>query len=141
MEQCSEREKQWILSFYDDNPYVKHLRMKVEEIKSGSATISMVVAPDTHTNVYHVAHGGALMSAGDTAMGAACLTLHKKVVTLEMNINCVKAVPENIKIFAASHILHDGARTLVAECDITDDAGNLYAKLRGTFFVIEKFTF
>lgn len=140
MEHLSERVKRLIESFYETNPYVRHLRMRLAAIDRGAVKIAMTISPQTHTNVYRVAHGGALASVADTAMGAACLTLDKKVVTIEINMNCLKPVGENLEIFAVSRILHNGSKTIVAECDIMDGAGILYAKSRGTFFVIEKFT-
>lgn len=139
MEEVSAEVKKIILSFYDDNPYVQHLQMTIVEAKPGMVKVTMPVATGIHTNAYRVAHGGALMSIADTAMGASCLTVNKKVVTLDMNINCMKAIPENTQITAIGKILHDGTRTVIAECEIVDKDGILYAKARGSFFVIKKF--
>lgn len=138
MEEISEQMKKNILSFYDNNPYVQHLQMTVMEAKPGLVKVIMPVATGIHTNAYQVAHGGALMSVADTAMGASCLTVNKKVVTIELNMNCMKAVPENTQIIAIGKILHDGTRTIIAECEIMDETGILYAKARGSFFVIKK---
>lgn len=139
MEQISDKVKERLISFYDDNPYVKYLRMEIEEIKIGSVRVGMLISAESHSNVYRVAHGGALMSIADTAMGAACMTMNKKVVTAEMNINCIKGAPVGQRVFAVSEVLHNGSQTIVAECEISDENGALYAKSRGTFIVIEKF--
>jgi len=138
MEQTLNRVENLLLSFYQDNPFVQYLGIKVESVEFGKVQLSMQIKHE-YTNVYKIAHGGALMSVADTAMGAACLSVNKKVVTLDFNMNLMKAVPENQLIYAVGRILHNGARTIVAECEIIDEAGNLYGKARGTFFVNEKF--
>ena len=130
--------KQHILVFYKENPFVKYLGMDVNEIQSGEVKLSLFVAHE-YTNMYKIAHGGVLMSLADTAMGAACLSCNKKVVTLDFNMNMIKAAPEAKQIFAIGRILHDGSRTMVAECDLMDGENNLLAKARGTFFVLERF--
>jgi acyl-CoA thioesterase len=73
-------------------------------------------------------------------MGATCLTLNKKVVTLDFNINCIKGAPSNCSVLAIGQVIHNGASTIVVEADIIGENGEFYAKARGTFFVIEKFT-
>ncbi len=62
----------------------------------------------------------------------------KKTVTLEMNMNYIKAIQPETTVLAKATVLHNGSRTLVVEADIYDEAGTLYAKGRGTFFVVEK---
>lgn len=55
-----------------------------------------------------------------------------------MNMNYIKAIQPETKVLAKATVLHNGSRTLVVEADIYDEAGTLYAKGRGTFFVVEK---
>ena len=138
MEKTLNRVENLLLSFYQDNPFVQYLGIKLESVEFGKVQHSMQIKHEC-TNVYKIAHGGALMSVADTAMGAVCLSVNKKVVTLAFNMNLMKAVPEDQLIYAVGRILHNGARTIVAECEIIDEAGNLYGKARGTFFVNEKF--
>jgi uncharacterized protein (TIGR00369 family) len=130
--------EQHIVAFYKENPFVKYLGMDVVSIKSGEVKLALFVAHE-YTNMYKIAHGGVLMSLADTAMGAACLSCNKKVVTLDFNMNMIKAAPEATQIFALGRILHDGSRTMVAECELLDGKDNLLAKARGTFFVLERF--
>lgn len=135
-----EKPEDMIKAFYEKNPYVKYLGIELVSLERARVKLAVHIAGDTHVNGYRVAHGGVLMSLADTAMGAACLTVDKKVVTLEMNMNCIKAVPENMMIYAIGQILHDGRHTVVAECEIIDKNGKLYAKSRGSFYIIDKFT-
>ncbi len=133
------RLKQQLLKLYDSNPYVGVLRMKLEDIQIGAATLSMPVIQEIHGNLYGMAHGGASASLADTAMGVVCVTLGKRVVTLEMNINYLYSATPGDTITAFAKAIHDGQHTLVVEAELKDAAGRLLAKARGTFFVIGSF--
>jgi len=92
------KEKEWltqhVFGIYKQNPYVNLLDINLEQLDEGYAELSMPIM-NKHTNLYNVAHGGALASLADTCMGVACATTGKKVVTLEMNMNFIKgAVPQ-----------------------------------------------
>ena len=127
--------KKHILTFYEDNPFVQHLGMDVMHIEDGCVKIGLSVE-HAYTNFYKIAHGGVLMSLADTAMVAACLSCNKKVVTLDFNMNMIKAVPEGRTLYAMAKIIHNGARTMVASCDLFDGNDQLCATGRGTFFVM-----
>ncbi|MBQ8682344.1 MAG: PaaI family thioesterase [Selenomonadales bacterium] len=129
-----------IQTFYDKNPFVKHLNMQIESIKDGRTRLAMFVNADEHVNFYGFAHGGALASLVDTAMGSACLSIGKKVVTIELNFNCIKPATAGQRIVADGYILHNGRKTIVAEAEIHGEDGSLIVKARGTFFVIGTLT-
>ena len=88
------------------------------------------------SNFYHIAHGGALMSLADTAMGATCLSVNKKVVTQSMNSFFLKASREGAHLTATGHILHNGRKTVVCETEIRDEEGIVLCKATANFFVI-----
>lgn len=127
-----------IKSFYDDNPFTKSLGMQIDEICGGDVTISLKIK-HVHTNVYDIAHGGVLMTLADTAIGAACLSLNKRVVTLDLNINMLKAVAQGSTVTAKAHIIHNGRQTVVGECSIFDEKNNLCCQSRATMFVLGEF--
>ena len=133
-----EQVEKYILSFYEDNPFMQYLHMEVLHLAEGKARLGLQVVHE-HTNVYKIAHGGVLMSLADTAMGASCLTCNKRVVTLDCNMNYMRAVPVGTHIRAKGHIIHNGSRTMVCDCGVMDDDGNVYMRTRGTFFVKSKF--
>lgn len=124
---------------YRDNAYVKLLDMKLYRIEPGLAEITMPVDPLKHTNLYKVSHGGSLASVADTAMGVACGSLGRRVVTLEMNLNFLKAASAGTTVRAIGRVVHNGRNTLVAECDIIGAEEKLLAKARGTFYVVGQF--
>ena len=124
---------------YSHNSYVKLLRMKLERLEPGMAEVSMPIDPACHTNLYGVSHGGSLASVADTVMGVACASLGRRVVTLDLNMNFIKAAPADTEVRAIGRILHNGRQTLVAECDVLGVEGKLLVKARGTFFVVGQF--
>jgi 1,4-dihydroxy-2-naphthoyl-CoA hydrolase len=131
--------KEYLLEIYDRNPFVQFLEMKIADLKEGYSELIMPVDTEKHTNLYNLAHGGALASLADTAMGIACATIGNKVVTLDMNMNFIKGAKPQMGLKGVGKVIHTGRTTMVAEADIIDEDGNLILKARGTFFVIGKF--
>jgi len=135
--------KEWLAeklsNLYDSNPYINLLDMQITKLEDGQAQLSMPITTGKHTNLYNIAHGGALASLADTAMGIACATTGKKVVTLEMNMNFIKGAVPQMEIKAIGKIIHKGKSTMIAEGEIRDGDNTLLVKSRGTFFVIGDF--
>lgn len=134
-----EQLKAHLYEIYAHNPFVNLLQMKIAELGKGTATLSMPVLADKHTNLYSMAHGGALASLADTAMGMACATTGKKIVTLDMNLNYIRNAECQEAITAVATLVHNGSRTMVAEADIFDGMDHLLVKARATFFVTGTF--
>ena len=138
------KDKEWLTeqlsNIYAQNPYIKLLGIRIIKVDDGQAELSMPVVADKHTNLYHVAHGGALASLADTAMGIACAATGKQVVTLEMNMNFIKSAVPQSEIRGMGRIIHNGKSTMIAEGEIIDSHNTLIAKMRGTFFVTGKFS-
>ena len=123
--------------FYRQNPYVELLKISIDEVKAGQVVLGMDIEK-FHTNFYELSHGGALMSLADTAMGAACLSCNKKVVTLSFDMNFIKGAPLGTEIKAIGRVIHNGSRTMVCETDMINEDGELLCKATGTFFVVGK---
>ena len=131
--------QQYLRKIYSQNSFVNLLEMKLIHVEPGNAILSMPIDPAKHTNLYNVAHGGALASLADTAMGVACASLGRRVVTLELNLNFIKAPDSGTVIRACGRVLHNGGHTLVVECDVLGEKEVLLGKARGTFYVVGKF--
>ncbi len=129
---------EFIENFYDKNPFARLMEMEILKLSEGEARLELSIRKDL-TNVYEIAHGGALMSLGDMAMGAACLTYGKKVVTLEYSMNFIHSVAVGTKVQAVGKVIHNGSKTMVAECDLLDGEGKLLGRAHGTFFVVGSF--
>lgn len=124
---------------YAQNSFVNLLQIEIVELEAGKAKLSMPVLPAIHTNLYNIAHGGALASLADTGMGMACASLGKKVVTLEMNLNYIRKAECEATVIAVCTVIHNGSKTLIAEAELLDSTQNLLAKARGTFFITGTF--
>ncbi|MBE8950674.1 MAG: PaaI family thioesterase [Quinella sp. 3Q1] len=124
-----------IIKFCHANTVIDFLEVEVVPTPDGEARLELC-ADSRHANLYSMAHGGVLTTMADTAMGAKCLALSKKVVTISLTIEFMHSVMINTpRIFTDAKVLHDGRKTMVCECNIVDAKGKLYAKASATFFV------
>jgi len=120
---------------YDRSPFLKLLGLKFRKTAEG---IGLELDIDEkHANIYGIAHGAVLFALADTAMGWACYDKGMQVVTLDSSVNFIKPAPQGVKLYAVGKILHAGKKTVVTEGSIYDEAGNLYLKAQGTFFVLQ----
>lgn len=90
-------------------------------------------------NTYGVAQGGAIYTLCDVAIGFNILKNVKeneKVFTLELKVNFIKK-GQGAFLLATPSILYQGRNTVAAECEITDENGNLVAKGLGTFYIAQ----
>lgn len=138
-EKVSQEVMDHLLDFYNENPFVEKLMIKVDTVEMGRVVLWMDVEY-LHINYYHIAHGGALMSLADTSMGATCLSCNKKVVTQSFSMNFVKAAPMGKRVIAVGRVLHNGSRTMTCETELINEEGQLLCKASGSFFVIGTFT-
>ncbi|NME06982.1 PaaI family thioesterase [Psychrobacillus sp. BL-248-WT-3] len=89
-------------------------------------------------NTYGVAQGGAIYTLCDVAIGFSILSNLKeneKVFTLELKVNFIKK-GQGAYLLASPSILYQGKSTVVSECNITDENGDLVAKGLGTFYIV-----
>ena len=127
-----------IIEFYHANTVIDFLEIDVVPTPDGEARLELC-ADSRHANLYSMAHGGVLTTMADTAMGAKCLALGKRVVTISLTIEFMHAVmTDTPRVFTDAKVLHDGRKTMVCECNIVDAKGKLYAKANATFFVTGK---
>ena len=124
-----------IIEFFHANTVIDFMDVEVVPTDDGEARLELC-ADSRHANLYSMAHGGVLTMMADTAMGAKCLALNKRVVTMSLTIEFMHAVMTNTpRVFTEAEVLHDGRKTMVCECKILDAKGKLYAKASATFFV------
>ena len=131
--------KEYLYKRHELDAHVNLLQIKIVKIETDLAELTMPIKEDIHSNLFRVAHGGALASLADTAMGLACSTTGKKVVTLEMNMNFIRGGIPQEAIYAKGKLLHNGSRTMVAEVEIIDGMNMLLLKARGTYIVVDTF--
>ena len=123
-----------IIEFCHANTVIDFLEVEVVPTPDGEARLELC-ADSRHANLYSMTHGGVLTTMADTAMGAKCLALNKRVVTISLTIEFMHAIMTGTRIMTDATVLHDGRQTMVCECRIVDAEGKLYAKSSATFFV------
>lgn len=86
--------------------------------------------------------GGVLATVLDTAMAWACDTMlpdGNVCTTLEIKTNFLKPVAiDAAPLMANAHVLHSGSRIMVAQAELLDDAGTVYAAATSTCLAIPK---
>jgi len=87
-----------------------------------------------------VAHGGAIFSPADSAVGMALIGLINKdenISTLEMKINYLRPFSRG-EIVAEAKIVHKGTMTAIGDVDVRDEKDNLIAKGLVTYAIFKK---
>ena len=121
---------------YETNSFVKLLGMKFVSIEPGKAVLSMPIKEDIHTNIHKTVHGGAFAALIDTAMGSACFSMRRKVVTTDLSLSFIRNVPSGEEVIAKASVIHAGRSTMVVDGELYDERGKLVMKGKGTFCVL-----
>jgi uncharacterized protein (TIGR00369 family) len=139
-EELNPRFKESLLNWMQTkNPFWSLLGMELVEIKRGWAKIRMPYS-EKLANGTGVAHGGAIFSPADSAVGMALVGLlnrDENISTLEMKINYLKPFSGG-EIIAEARIVHKGAMTAIGDVDVKDGQGNLIAKGLATYAIFKK---
>lgn len=115
------------------------LGMELVDIKKGWAKVRLPYT-EKLSNPIGIAHGGAVFSPADSAIGLALLGMVERdetIVTLEMKINYLQSFSEG-EIIAEAKILHKGTHTAIGDVEVKDIQGNLIAKGTATYMIIRK---
>lgn len=113
--------------------YEHFLQPELTLVEEGKVTLTMVVRPE-HSNVAGYVHGGVFAGLADVAMALVCLSLHKHVVTTEMNISYVRNVVVGETLTIQGMLVHAGRQLMRTRCEIYSGS-TLLVSASGTFFV------
>jgi len=141
-EELEPRLKQSLLDWMKTkNPFWSLLGMEILDIKKGWAKLRLPFT-EKLTNGIGLAHGGAIFSPADSAVGMALvgmLSRDENISTLEMKINYLKPFTGG-EIIAEAEIVHKGTMTAIGDVDVRDGKGNLIAKGLATYAIFKKET-
>jgi len=139
-EELNPRFKESILNWMKtNNPFWSLLGMELTEIKKGWAKIRLPFS-EKLANGIGVAHGGAIFSPADSAVGMALLGMLRKdenISTLEMKINYMRPFTAG-ELIAEAKIVHRGTTTAIGDVEVKDGKGNLIAKGLATYAIFKK---
>lgn len=95
-------------------------------------------AGERHANPMGTLHGGILCDVGDAAMGFAMATTLEEgesFTTIELKASFVKPV-WTARLTATGRVVKRTRQLGLIECDVTDEAGGLVARLSSTCMVL-----
>lgn len=127
---------------HDPSGYGTFLGVIFTEYHSGKATVELDITKD-HLNIGGTVHGGIINGLLDIALSAAVtsafLEKSKAVVTLQMNVNFLRAGELGDKLIARGEIVKMGSTIIYVEGEIRSASSNkLLAKASGDWFVKDK---
>jgi uncharacterized protein (TIGR00369 family) len=118
--------------------YTTLLGMRVTAVGDGTATFEMPVTESLY-NPNAMAHGGALSSLLDSAMGFAVVSTlgpGENFTTVDLTVNFIRPVTvESGMLRSIGRVIHRGRQIAVAEATCTDAAGQLVARASSTNLV------
>ena len=139
-EELSPRFKDALMTWQKtNNPFWSLLGMELVAVKKGWAKIRLPFS-EKLANGIGLAHGGAIFSPADSAVGMALVGLLNKeetISTLEMKINFLKPVKGG-EIIAEAKIIHRGTMTAIGDVEVWDENENLVAKGLATYAIFKK---
>lgn len=119
-----------IKQIWSSSAFMNLLKIEIDEIHCGGATVKMPIDFDIHTNHWLGVHGGALAALADAVMGITGASVGEVVQTLSVNINFISNLPGTGTAIVKSQVKHHGQTTMVIMAEMTDEQNNLLAALR-----------
>lgn len=128
-----------IRHIWSGSAFMQLLKIKIDEVHCGGATVSMPIDFDIHTNHWLGVHGGALAALADSVMGITGASVGEVVQTLSFNINFISNLPGTGTAIVTSQIQHHGQTTMVITAEMTDEQHSLLATITTTMFIAGHF--
>ena len=128
-----------IKQIWSSSAFMNLLKIEIDEIHCGGATVKMPIDFDIHTNHWLGVHGGALAALADAVMGITGASVGEVVQTLSFNINFISNLPGTGTAIVKSQVKHHGQTTMVIMAEMTDEQNNLLAAITTTMFIAGQF--
>jgi uncharacterized protein (TIGR00369 family) len=119
-------------------PIAGLIGFELVSVDVGRAEFVLEAGP-RHANPMGTLHGGVLCDVADAAMGiayASTLEEGESFTTLELKINFLKPI-WNARLTAIGRVVKRGRTVGMAECDITEQDGNLVARASSTCMTLQ----
>lgn len=104
------------------------------EIEPGHARIKIEIGKKA-LNLYGNLHGGFIFSLCDTVAGMATYAYGVSNVTLQGNINFIKAFQTGT-LYVEGNAIHKGRQTTVIQANVTSEEGRTIASATFTMFLM-----
>ena len=119
------------------NPFCQKIGVSVQEVRPNYARAVKVIAEDD-ANPVGLAHGGLYFTLCDAVCAYAMGTRGYKAVTINSNLNFLKAAKVGTQLTAEAFEIKAGKTICVYEARITDPKGTLLCNGTFTFFQLEE---
>ena len=137
----SQEHLSWVREYFNkiyQTPILENfLELQIVELEEGEIIYRTTIT-DKHCNIYGFIHGGTLASISDVAMGVACITLGKRVVTIDMNISYIKNAPAGSTLTAIGKVISNG-RTIMRVTGEIFNEQQLLVRSQASYFVTGNF--
>lgn len=118
-------------------PIAKLVGFTAKRVELG-ASVMELDATERHANPMGTLHGGVICDVADAAMGIAFATTledDESFTTLDLTAKYFKPI-WNARIRAAAQVVKRTRTLGLIECDVTDEAGSLVAKVYSSCMVL-----
>lgn len=130
--------KDYLKEVYKTPILENFLELEIVELSEGKAVYKAKII-DRHCNIYGSVHGGALASIADVAMGVSCITMKKRVVTIDMSISYIKNAPAGSTLTAVGEVISNGKTIMRAVGEIYHEQ-QLLIRSQASYFVTGEFS-
>ena len=114
-----------------NEPVASYLGMKLVELSTGFARVSMAMKPE-YINFNGMIFGGIVSSVADQAFAYATNSVITPNVATQFNIHFIAAAGEKDELTAECRVLKSGKRVCISEIKVSNQAGKLIATATGT---------
>lgn len=129
--------RDYFKKIYKTSVLENFLGLELVKVGKGKVTYRTKIT-DKQCNLYGTIHGGTLASVADVAMGVACVTLGKRVVTIDLNISYLKNAPVGSTLTATGEVVGDGRKIMRVEGRIFHGK-ELLVRSQASYFVTGEF--
>jgi uncharacterized protein (TIGR00369 family) len=115
-------------------PFARLLGLELDEVGSGTATLSLNIRPELKQN-QGVVHGGVIASLIDTATAFAILSqleTGERVTTVDLTISYLRPITSG-RITAVAKVLRAGRRLFVVSAEVFDHNEKLTTTALSTY--------
>jgi len=130
--------KECILQAAKKEPYALALNMELVELRKGYSAVEMTYDPETMSNIYGRAHGGAIYSLIDEAFETAGQTDGTIAVALNINVTYVSSPEASTRLRAEAKKVSQTKKTAVYDIKVKDADGKLIAICQALAFCTGK---
>ncbi|MGT2957947.1 hypothetical protein A9Q68_01330 [Streptococcus bovimastitidis] len=110
---------------------------KIETLEAGHAVMTTEVVEHS-LNYYNISHGGYLFTLCDQVGGLVAKSLGVNAVTLQANINYLKASRLGETLWVEGKAVHSGRTTQVVDVEVKNKDGKVLTKVSLTLYITGK---